>query len=94
MGRYLQRYDYDQVGNLLAMVHRGSDPADSGWTREYRYAEPSPLEPGRTSNRLTQTRVGQAIEPYSHDPHGNLTAMPHLPVMRWDHRDQLRAVCL
>jgi RHS repeat-associated protein len=91
MGRYLQRYDYDQVGNLLAMVHRGSDPADSGWTREYRYAEPSPLEPGRTSNRLTQTRVGQAIEPYSHDPHGNLTAMPHLPVMRWDHRDQLRA---
>jgi len=32
-----------------------------------------------------------AIESYSHDAHGNMTSMPHLPVMVWDFRDQLAA---
>jgi hypothetical protein len=29
--------------------------------------------------------------PYAHDAHGNMTAMPHLPLMRFDHHDRLRA---
>ncbi len=28
---------------------------------------------------------------YDYDPHGNMTRMPHLPLMRWDYRDQLQA---
>src|SRR5439155_977824 len=56
------------------------------------YSEASLLEPGKTSNRLTSTRTGGGIvEPYTHDVHGNMTAMPHLPLMRWDERDQLQA---
>jgi RHS repeat-associated protein len=31
-------------------------------------------------------------ETYSHDDHGNVTSMPHLPRMLWDFKDQLRVV--
>lgn len=90
MGRYLERYVYDAVGNFLSMQHRGSDPAHPGWTRTYAYNETSLLEPGKASNRLSRTAIGAAIEPYSHDAHGNMTRMPHLQVMQWDFNDQLQ----
>jgi RHS repeat-associated protein len=92
MGRYLERYVYDAVGNFLRMIHRAQYPAQRGWRRKYTYAEPSLLEPGKVSNRLTSTLVGAgSAETYAHDEHGNLTAMPHLSLMRWDHADRLRA---
>jgi RHS repeat-associated protein len=91
MGRYRERYEYDPAGNLLALRHRGSDPDHPGWTREYDYQEASLLEPGQASNRLSQTRIGSAVEPYAHDRHGNLTAMPHLSMLQWSYLDQLQA---
>ncbi|HEY0512627.1 MAG TPA: RHS repeat-associated core domain-containing protein [Thermoanaerobaculia bacterium] len=93
MGRYLERYVYDEVGNFLQMIHRGSNPSRPGWTRAYRYDEPSQLEPDRVSNRLTSTAIGNhAAESYAYDAHGNMTAMPHLSSMQWDFKDQLQAV--
>ena len=94
MGRYRQRYVYDEVGNFLELMHRGSDPA-RWWSRAYAYAEPSLVEPGQVSNRLTRTTVNPGgVQPwdedYAHDVHGNMTAMPHLQVMAWDFQDQLR----
>ena len=47
MARYTERYAYDEVGNLLEVRHRSADPAYGGWTRAYRYDEPSLLEPDR-----------------------------------------------
>jgi RHS repeat-associated protein len=91
MDRYLQRYVYDEVGNILEMIHHGSNAAH-GWRRAYHYDEPSQLEPGQVSNRLTDTRIGHTVESYAYDAHGNMTAMPHLPWMLWDFRDQLQAV--
>ncbi|MDH6584479.1 RHS repeat-associated protein [Streptomyces sp. SAI-133] len=92
MGRYTEQYAYDPVGNLTQVRHTVSDPATPGWTRTYTYSEPSLLEPDRVSNRLTSTRVGEGpAEPYAYDEHGNMTAMPSLPLMRWDHKDQLAA---
>ena len=93
MGRYVQRYVYDEVGNFLQMIHRGTDPANPGWTRTYRYAEPSLLDPGQVSNRLTSTSDGADTTPpsFAYDAHGNTTFMPELPLMRWDHRDQMQA---
>jgi len=101
MGTYIERYVYDAVGNLLQMQHRGSDPAHQGWTRAYVYLEPSLIEAGtgtapKTSNRLTRTTLNPAgttpqPENYGHDVHGNMTRMAHLPLMRWDYRDQLTA---
>jgi RHS repeat-associated protein len=94
MGRYLERYIYDAVGNFLSMQHRGSDSAHPGSTRTYTYNEASQLEPGKQSNRLSSTQVGNRIasarEQYTHDAHGNMLRMPHLQVMQWDFRDQLQ----
>jgi RHS repeat-associated protein len=95
MGRYRQQYVYDAVGNFLEMIHRGTDPAHAGWTRTYTYDEPSLVEPGKRSNRLTSTAIGQITETYStngdgYDPHGNMLKMPQLQVVQWDFEDQLR----
>jgi RHS repeat-associated protein len=95
MGRYLQRYVYDAVGNFQEMIHRGSDPVHPGWTRAYAYNEPSLLEPGKQSNRPTNTTIGAATEVYSaggngYDAHGNMLRMPHLQIMQWDFKDQLQ----
>jgi RHS repeat-associated protein len=95
MGRYVERYLYDAVGNILALQHRGSNPANPGWTRDYSYHEPSQLDPARFNNRLSSTEIGRNRQHYRYDGsaglHGDITAMPHLPVMRWDYRDQLQA---
>jgi RHS repeat-associated protein len=95
MGRYRERYTYDPVGNITALGHLGTDPANPGWTRGYTYAEPSQLDPAAVSNRLTGTTVGGSTETYStagdgYDRFGNLLRMPHLQELVWDFRDQLR----
>src|SRR5215471_8245307 len=54
----LNLYVYDATGNFLQMQHRGSDPLHSGWTRRYTYNETSRIEPGKQSNRLSSTEVG------------------------------------
>ncbi|HEU4854670.1 MAG TPA: SpvB/TcaC N-terminal domain-containing protein [Nitrosospira sp.] len=96
MGQYVERYFYDAVGNFEEMQHRGTDPADPGWTRAYAYKEPSLLEPTtQESNRLTSTAIGAITETYSndgdgYDAHGNMLRMPQLQVMQWDFKDQLQ----
>jgi len=93
MGTCLERYVYDTVGNFLEMQHRGSDPVNPGWTRAYAYNEASLLEPGKQSNRLSSTTVGNnnpITEQYGYDVHGNMLRMPHLQVMQWDFKDQLQ----
>lgn len=84
---YTDRYAYDQVGNITSVTHRATN---GNWTRTYAYAETSLLEPSQVSNRLSGTTMGSA-EPYSYDPHGAVTAMPHLSTMEWDFKGQLRA---
>jgi RHS repeat-associated protein len=92
VGRYIQRYVYDQAGNILEMIHKGSDPANPGWTRAYTYNETSLLETGKASNRLTSTQIGNdPPETHTYDPHGNLTAIPHLSLMQWDFQDRFQA---
>lgn len=90
MGRYLERYVYDEVGNFDEMGHPGA------WTRRYAYNEPSALEPGRRSNRLTSSTVTRGpTESYSigadgYDSHGNMLRMSHLHLMQWDSNNQLQ----
>jgi RHS repeat-associated protein len=91
MRTYAEQYQYDAVGNFLQLIHQ----ADNGnWTRGYAYNEPSLIESGKTSNRLSSTIISgnsSVPEAYSHDAHGNMTSMPHLTLMQWDFRDQLGA---
>lgn len=91
MARYVQRYVYDAVGNILRMAHRAGD---AGWTRDYTYVEPSLLEPELVSNRLSHTTSdGEVTTPqaFGYDEQGNITTMPELSSMRWDPQDRLQA---
>ncbi|MGH8546431.1 MAG: RHS repeat-associated core domain-containing protein, partial [Gammaproteobacteria bacterium] len=90
---YIDQYHYDEVGNFLHMIHQAQNGA---WGRDYRYEEHSLVEPGKFSNRLSGTVLHPngsqpIVEPYTHDAHGNMTAMPHLTLMEWDFKDQLQA---
>jgi RHS repeat-associated protein len=95
MGTYTELYVYDAVGNFLQMQHRGDDPAHSGWTLNYEYDEASLIEAGKQSNRLSSALLNSdqpsSVPQFAYDAHGNMTRMPHLPLMRWDYRDQLQA---
>ena len=52
MRRYTEQYEYDAVGNFLRLIHQATN---GNWTRSYAYDEPSLIEPGKTSNRLSST---------------------------------------
>ena len=91
MSGYVEEYQYDAVGNFLQLIHQA---ANGNWTRGYIYTEVSQIEPGKVSNRLSGTTIGgtnPVTETYTHDAHGNITAMPHLTLMQWDFLDQLQA---
>ena len=102
--RYAEIYHYDEVGNILKMIHHLGDnldrPGTVVWNRRYQYH----LE----NNRLRSTSMpNDPVQPaysndpaeqytcrYTYDDHGNMTSMPHLPVMIWDFEDQLQQVKL
>lgn len=95
--RYTQRYQYDNVGNILQMKHESPNSAD-GWTRHYDYAFNDPTQ--SASNRLWQTWTGsdraQAVT-YGYDTHGsmlNLANVPDAYKLQWDHRDMIREINL
>jgi len=102
MQRYTEQYAYDEVGNILSMIHKLGNlpnPGQAVWTRAYTYEETSLIEPALKNNRLTSTTVGGIAESYMHDAHGNMIRMPHLsgaadPNMHWNYEDQLREVNL
>ncbi len=81
MRNYTEEYQYDAVGNILAMIHAANG---GSWTRNYEYAE--------ENNRLLRTSLPQdQWGNYRYDEHGNMIEMPHLPLMEWDFKDQLQA---
>lgn len=86
MRNYCEQYTYDEVGNFRLWKHM----AEGGcWTRRYAYAA--------DSNRLEATSLPGEDPPsrysalYQHDANGNMSCMPHLPLMQWDYKDQLQA---
>jgi len=94
MGRYCECYEYDEVGNLVEMIHRVACPGAVSWRKSYSHTEDSQLEPGKQSNRLSSAQTGNGVafapEHFTYDSHGNILGMPHLQFMRWDCQDQLR----
>ena len=95
MGTYREYYRFDAAGNLVEMIHRGSDPAHAGWRRTYAYDAPSLIAATDAGDRLTRTTVNPdavpaASEDYVHDAHGNMAGMPHLDQMAWDFADRLQ----
>ena len=96
LGRYTETYAYDPVGNIKTLHH--SAGSHGRWTRRFQYDDPSPLEAGQVSNRLSRTAdaraPSQGVAPiawvdYAHDANGNMVSMPHLTAMAWSWRDEL-----
>ena len=94
--RYIERYEYDAVGNFQFMRHVANG---GSWTRDYDYEEESLIEPAKQSNRLTRTTIGNFTETYTyadaqgHDVHGCMTTINSLKMV-WNFEDQLRQVDL
>lgn len=91
MTNYFEYYQYDEVGNIQNVDHKGSAV---NWIREYKYND---IIKGENCNRLSRTIINPnspnpISEPYTYDLHGNMTSMPHLPEMTWDFKDQLQWV--
>ncbi|PRQ02174.1 RHS Repeat protein [Enhygromyxa salina] len=88
MRTYTQKFTYDQVGNILKMQHIPG--TGTGWTRHYIYDD--------EGNQLDETSApgdpanGPYTHAYTYDAHGNMTAMPHLSSMVWNHDDELQEV--
>ena len=86
---YTETYSYDAVGNLLGLAHATSG---GGWTRRYDY------QPG--SNRLRAHSLpadpvnGPYTATFDHDAAGQMTRLPTLPGLTWDHAGRMHTVDL
>jgi len=81
MRNYTEQYAYDGVGNIVQWIHEASG---GNWSRDHIIAP--------QSNRLLQTTLpASTFADYEYDAHGNMIQMSHLPLMRWNFKDQLQA---
>ncbi len=85
--RYRETYAYDACGNLGQLSHQPLGAGPAGWTRRYHYAADGNRLLG---NSLPGDADGTFSAMYSHDAGGNITAMPHLAQLGWDHNNVLR----
>ncbi|MBZ5505155.1 MAG: toxin [Acidobacteriia bacterium] len=91
--RYIETYEYDQVGNFVTMKHTVPTDTAGCWTRQF--------ECFAGSNRLHYTwtgsnRVATQIE-YHYDAHGNMLNFLNVSAgqfLRWDHRDMIANINL
>ncbi|MEO1052978.1 MAG: SpvB/TcaC N-terminal domain-containing protein [Bacteroidota bacterium] len=82
---YNQSYEYDEMGNIMKMIHLANG---GNWTRHYHYD---------INNYLLSTSndgIAPTQAEYAYDIHGNMTQMPHLSTMTWDHADRLQSANL
>ncbi len=85
--RYTQEYEYDEIGNILKMIHQATG---GNWTRHYHYNF-------MQNNYLLSTspdNTPPATDQYTYDTHGSMLSMPHLTSMAWDFADRLQTADL
>ncbi len=88
MQRYEEKYLYDEVGNMLQMIHNAGNGAFSNkWTKLLSY--------NNTDNKLTQLQVSANTTDYFYDAHGNMQNLQNGSFnMNWNYADQLKQVDL
>ena len=88
MQRYEEKYVYDEVGNMLQMIHNaGNGVFSNKWTRIF--------SPNANNNRLAQTQVGANTTNYLYDAHGNMQNLQNGNFgLTWNYADQLQQVDL
>jgi RHS repeat-associated protein len=85
--RYTQQYEYDELGNILKMIHQATG---GNWTRHYHYNFAQHNYLLSTSSDGTSPTTPH----YTYDAHGSTTSMPHLSALAWDYADRLQAADL
>jgi RHS repeat-associated protein len=101
--RYTESYVYDEVGNILEMLHLAGG---EGWRRRYQYMEDSNRLVGTTLRTVSDLPTvpyvasaedGRYEQQTPFDVHGNILGFSHLrpptehePALTWDERDRLR----
>ncbi|MCH9687283.1 MAG: hypothetical protein K0V04_37965, partial [Deltaproteobacteria bacterium] len=82
---WVETYLYDAVGNIAQVQHAATG---ASWTRTYQYdAAGSHLLATSAPGNPTP---GAGSHTYAHDVHGNMTAMPHLGTVGWDHANRMQ----
>ncbi len=82
--QYVERYTYDQVGNIQRIAH-APIAGGASWTRSYQY--------DAASNRLLSNNDPDATggtATYAYTGNGAMNKMAHLPVIEWDYADRMR----
>ncbi len=95
MRPYTQLYTYDEASNILRLDHQVMGLG--GYTRTYLYNNNDadratfgvPAATPKNNQLLRTTLLGKNTD-YTHDIHGNITSMPHLSLMDWNFKDQLK----
>ncbi|MBS0150491.1 MAG: hypothetical protein JSR31_06075 [Nitrospira sp.] len=86
MRPYTEQYEYDLVGNILAMIHQANG---GSWTRHYQYAT--------DSNQLLATSMpgddpdGPYSGTYEYTTQGSMCRMPHLSAIAWDFAERMQS---
>jgi RHS repeat-associated protein len=81
---YVQKYTYDEVGNILELKHCADN---NSYTRTYNYTN--------ANNRLNSTVTDitpATVYSYTYDNRGNMITMPHLSAMDWNATNELRHI--
>jgi RHS repeat-associated protein len=81
---YVQRYTYDEAGNILELKHCADN---NSYTRTYNYTN--------ANNRLNSTVTDitpATVYSYTYDNRGNMITMPHLSAMDWNATNELRHI--
>jgi RHS repeat-associated protein len=73
MENFTQLFEYDKLGNILSMASQGK------WLRNYVY--------DTNTNQLLKHDPQQTLPDYTYDQHGNITSMPGIEEMLWNHND-------
>ncbi len=88
MQRYEQRYEYDEAGNMLSMIHNaGNGIFSNKWSRVFYY--------NSNNNQLSQIQTGADITSYHYDAHGNMSNLQNGSFgVTWNYADQLQQINL
>ncbi|MEQ8279537.1 MAG: RHS repeat-associated core domain-containing protein [Deltaproteobacteria bacterium] len=98
--RYVERYRYDAVGNILETSHRRG--VSVAWRRRHQYAlnsnhlvaTSSPGSPSSHPTYVDPTIGPTYLDTYAHDGHGNMTGVVGMRPLSWDADDRLVEVDL
>lgn len=88
MQRYQESYQYDEVGNMIRMIHHaGNGVFQNKWTKTFHY--------NNLNNQLVEMLVGAVVTNYNYDVHGNMLNLQNGNYnISWNFADQLQQMDL